>query len=42
MRLNPRMAVAAAAVVALPALGGCGYNAIPTKQERAEAAWADV
>jgi LemA protein len=36
------LAVAAAAVVALPALGGCGYNTIPTKQERAEAAWADV
>ncbi len=23
-------------------LAGCGYNTIPTKQERAEAAWADV
>jgi LemA protein len=42
MRLDPRSAVAAAVVIALPALGGCGYNAIPTKQERAEAAWADV
>ena len=40
MRLDPRLA--AVAIVALPALGGCGYNTIPTKQERAEAAWADV
>jgi LemA protein len=32
-----------AAVVALPlALAGCGINAIPTKQEAAKAAWADV
>ena len=23
-------------------VSGCGYNTIPTKQERAEAAWADV
>lgn len=32
---------AVAAAAALP-LAGCGYNTIPTKQERAEAAWADV
>ncbi len=32
-----------AAAVALPlALAGCGINAIPTKQEAAKAAWADV
>lgn len=42
MRFDPRSAAVVAVVVALPALGGCGYNTIPTKQERAEAAWADV
>jgi len=32
-----------AAVVVLPVgLSGCGINAIPTKQEAAKAAWADV
>ncbi len=32
-----------AAVLILPvALAGCGINAIPTKQEAAKAAWADV
>ncbi len=32
-----------AAVLVLPvALAGCGINAIPTKQEAAKAAWADV
>lgn len=25
-----------------PGIAGCGYNTIPTKRERAEAAWADV
>ena len=25
-----------------PAMAGCGYNAIPTKEERARAAWGDV
>jgi len=42
MRFDPRSAAVVAVVVALPALGGCGYNTIPTKQEKAEAAWADV
>ncbi|WP_349313542.1 LemA family protein [Brevundimonas subvibrioides] len=28
--------------MAVPALSACGYNTIPTKQERAQAAWADV
>lgn len=34
----------ALAVVALavPTVAGCGYNTIPTKQERAQAAWADL
>jgi len=32
-----------AAILVLPvALAGCGINAIPTKQEAAKAAWADV
>jgi LemA protein len=38
-----RRAARVAAAVALPlALAGCGINAIPTKQEAAKAAWADV
>ncbi len=39
---NARVAGIAAVVVLLPVLAGCGYNTIPTQQERAEAAWADV
>ena len=39
---SPRIAAVAAVVVLTPAVAGCGYNTIPTKQERAEAAWADV
>ncbi|MBB5746232.1 LemA family protein [Brevundimonas variabilis] len=42
VRLNARQAGIAAVVVMLPAMAGCGYNTIPTQQERAEAAWADV
>ncbi len=42
LRFNSRLAGLAAIVTVLPALAGCGYNTIPTKQERAEAAWADV
>lgn len=41
-RFHARHAGVAAVVVMLPALAGCGYNTIPTQQERAEAAWADV
>ncbi len=40
--MSPRMAAMAAVIVMAPAVGACGYNTIPTKQERAEAAWADV
>lgn len=36
-----RVGLLALGLVAVP-VAGCGYNAIPTKQERAEAAWADV
>ncbi len=41
---NPfrKMAALAAAIVLPMALAGCGINAIPTKQEAAKAAWADV
>ncbi len=42
VHLPPRAGAVAAALVLLPAVAGCGYNTIPTKQERAEAAWADV
>lgn len=42
MRFDPRSAAVVAVVVALPALGGCGYNTIPTKQVQAETAWANV
>lgn len=40
--ISPRIATMAAVIVMAPAIGACGYNTIPTKQERAEAAWADV
>ena len=30
------------ALAIVPALAGCGFNAIPTKEERARAAWGDV
>jgi LemA protein len=41
---NPfrKMAALAAAIVLPMSLAGCGINAIPTKQEAAKAAWADV
>ena len=32
----------AVALMVLPTVSACGYNTIPTKQERAQAAWADV
>lgn len=37
-----RLAGLVTVVLAAQATAGCGYNTIPTKQERAEAAWADV
>jgi LemA protein len=37
-----RLARIAMALVLPLALAGCGVNAIPTKQEKAKAAWADV
>src|SRR5690606_1295460 len=43
MTMPVKRLVALAAVLALaPAAAGCGYNTIPTKEERARAAWADV
>ncbi|HBI18754.1 MULTISPECIES: LemA family protein [unclassified Brevundimonas] len=42
VRLNARALALTAALLITPAAAGCGYNTIPTKQERAEAAWADV
>lgn len=42
VRINSRLCAAAAVVLAVPAISACGYNTIPTKQERAQAAWADV
>jgi LemA protein len=39
--LRKALALLAVAVMA-PALTACGINAIPTKEERARAAWADV
>jgi len=42
VRFNARHGGIAAVVVMMPVIAGCGYNTIPTQQERAEAAWADV
>ena len=42
VRISPRTAAFAALIAVTPAVSGCGYNTIPTKKERAEAAWADV
>lgn len=37
-----RLAALVAILALAPAAAGCGYNTIPTKEERARAAWADV
>jgi len=42
VRLSPRLTAVVAVAALLPTVSACGYNTIPTKQERAEAAWADV
>jgi LemA protein len=42
VRQTARALALTTALVVAPAVTGCGYNTIPTKQERAEAAWADV
>ncbi len=41
-RSASRLAGIAVVVLAAQGVAGCGYNTIPTKQERAQAAWADV
>ena len=38
VRISPRTAAFAALIAVTPAVAGCGYNTIPTKKERAEAA----
>ena len=40
--LNPRMGRVIAILAVAASVSACGYNTIPTQQERAEAAWADV
>jgi LemA protein len=40
--LRTRLARVALLLIAPLMLAGCGVNAIPTKEERAKAAWADV
>jgi LemA protein len=42
IRFSHRAAALAAVVVLAPAVTGCGVNAIPTKEENAKRAWADV
>ena len=42
VRINARALALTTALMITPAVAGCGYNTIPTEQERAEAAWADV
>ena len=40
--MNSRFAALAAVVILAPAVTGCGINAIPTKEENAQAKWGDV
>lgn len=42
IRPHPRLVALAAVVALAPAAAGCGINAIPTKEENAKRAWADV
>ena len=42
IRPHPRLIALAAVVALAPAAAGCGINAIPTKEENAKRAWADV
>ncbi|WP_309627680.1 LemA family protein [Brevundimonas sp.] len=41
-RSTSRLVGSVAILIAAQSVAACGYNTIPTKQERAEAAWADV
>ena len=38
----PRLRLALLALLLLPLLAGCGFNTIPTNEERARAAWSEV
>jgi LemA protein len=40
--IAPRIGLMAAALAAAISLAGCGYNSIPTKEQQAKAAWAEV
>ena len=42
MNISRRFLAIGALAVAATSLGGCGYNTIPTKEEAAKAAWAEV
>ena len=42
MKFSRRFVAFGAVAVAAASLGGCGYNTIPTKEEAAKAAWAEV
>lgn len=42
IRFSHRAVAVAAVVVLAPAVTGCGVNVIPTKEENAKRAWADV
>jgi LemA protein len=42
MNISRRFVAIGALAVAATSLGGCGYNTIPTKEEAAKAAWAEV
>ncbi|WP_425989604.1 LemA family protein [Brevundimonas sp. TWP2-3-2] len=41
-RSASRLVGSVAIILAAQSVAACGYNTIPTKQERAQAAWADV
>ena len=41
-RSASRLVGSVAILLAAQSVAACGYNTIPTKQERAQAAWADV
>ena len=42
MNISRRFLAIGALAIATTSLGGCGYNTIPTKEEAAKAAWAEV
>ncbi len=42
MKFAKKLVALSAIGVAMSSLAGCGYNTIPTKEEKAKTAWADV